>query len=344
MTQRNFSMEKYWNTLAENHRPRMAFNGESRQDWEDWEAQARAKLLELLGPFPERVPLNAEVEYAVNDKGIVRERVVFDSEKGMSVPCHVLYPENMGKYKTGAAIICCHGHGAFGKDAVAGIRADAEIEAEIAQCNYNYAEQLARKGFLTIAPDLRGFGERRDGLNPFPGRDACNVNFIKGAILGIYTLTLNIHDIRCCIDYLETRSEVNPKKIGMIGLSQGATMTTFCAAVDERIKAACISGYVNSWEKFGIERANFCGAQIVPEIYRYFDTDEIAGLIAPRAVLLEMGIFDQCFFIQDMLKGAEGVKQIYCAAGVPERMHQDIHPGPHAYSGTVAPEFFKKYL
>ena len=65
MTQRNFSMEKYWNTLAENHRPRMAFNGESRQDWEDWEAQARAKLLELLGPFPERVPLNAEVELSL---------------------------------------------------------------------------------------------------------------------------------------------------------------------------------------------------------------------------------------------------------------------------------------
>lgn len=344
MIQRNFSMEKYWNNIAKTHEPLLAFHGETQKEWEEWHYRAKEKLMEILGGFPAKVPLNAETEYAVEDCGIVRERVVFDSEEGMSVPCYVLYPRDMSKDRTGAAIICCHGHGAFGKDAVAGIKAGAEIEREIEQCNYNYAEQLARNGFLTIAPDLRGFGERRDGIDPFPGRDACNVNFVKGAILGIYTLTLNIHDICCCIDYLETREEVDPQRIGMIGLSQGGTMTAFCAAVDERIKAACISGYVNSWEKFGIERANFCGAQIVPEIYRYFDTDEIAGLIAPRAVLLEMGIYDQCFFIQDLLKGAEGTKEIYCAAGVPERLWQDIHPGPHAYSGKVAPDFFKKYL
>jgi len=53
--------------------------------------------------------------------------------------------------------------------------------------------------------DLRVFGERRDGLDPFPGRDPCNVNFIKGGDPGIYTLTLNIWDMKCCVDYLETR-------------------------------------------------------------------------------------------------------------------------------------------
>ena len=160
---------------------------------------------------------------------------------------------------------------------VAGIRSSPQHEANIAEHNYDYGAQMARAGFLTICPDLRVFGERRDGLDPFPGRDPCNVNFVKGALLGIYTLTLNIWDMKCCIDYLETRPEVDPGRIGMMGLSQGGTMTTFTSAVEPRIKAADISGYVNPWDGFGIQRANFCGSQIVPEVHRYFDTDDIAG-------------------------------------------------------------------
>ena len=88
-----------------------------------------------------------------------------------------------------------------------------------------------------------------------------------------------------------------------MGLSQGGTMTTFTAAVEPRIKAADIISYVNPWRGFGITRGNFCGSQIVPGIYRDLDTDDIAGLIAPRPLLIEMGIYDDCFFIQDLLKG-----------------------------------------
>ncbi|MDG0813596.1 hypothetical protein [Cohnella rhizosphaerae] len=73
-------------------------------------------------------------------------------------------------------------------------------------------------------------------------------------------------------------------------------MTTFAAAVDRRIKAADIIGYINSWEGFAIDRANFCGSQILPDIFRFFDVDDIAGLIAPRPLLIEMGIHDDCFF------------------------------------------------
>lgn len=209
--------------------------------------------------------------------------------------------------------------------------------------NYNYAEQMAKEGFLTISPDLRGFGERREE----PDRDSCNpcnLNFIKGALIGTYPLTLNIWDIKCCIDYLETRSEVDPTRIGMMGLSQGGTMTTFTSAADTRIKAADIMGYVNPWAGFAIYKSKICGSQVVPEIHKYFDTDEIAGLIAPRPLLLEMGIYDDCFYIQDLLKGFEGVREIYKAAGAEDRLWTDIFPGSHAFGGNKAFEFFKKYL
>ena len=121
-------------------------------------------------------------------------------------------------------------------------------------------------------------------------------------------------------------------------------MATFATACESRIKAADIIGYVNPWREFALKRANFCGSQIVPGIFRYFDTDDIAGLIAPRPLLLEMGVHDNCFFIQDMLKGYQGVKKIYRAAGCEDRLWADIHPGPHAFAGNKAFQFFEKYL
>ena len=58
---RNFSPSEYWNRLAENHIPEMAFRGSTRADFQQWESVARPKFTELLGRFPEQVPLNAEV-------------------------------------------------------------------------------------------------------------------------------------------------------------------------------------------------------------------------------------------------------------------------------------------
>ena len=341
---RNFSMNRYWLERFKDHVPEMSFKGSNIKEWEEWQAAAYPKLLELLREFPKRIDLNAEVEYSVEEGDLIRERVVFDSEEYMSVPCIVLRPKNMKPDKSNAAILCSHGHGAFGKNAVAGVRSSGEMTAEINALNYNYGEQMAKAGFLTIAPDLRVFGERSDGLDPFPGRDRCNVNFIKGVIMGVYTLTLNIWDMRCCVDYLETRPEVDPGRIGMMGLSQGGTMTTFTAAVERRIKAADIMGYVNPWYEFGIRRGNHCGSQIVPDVYKYFDTHDIAGLISPRPLLLEMGIYDNCFYIQDLLKGYEGVKKIYEAAGAGDKLYADIFPGSHAFAGNKAFEFFMKHL
>ncbi len=337
-------METYWNRLMDNWDPQHSFSGKTKSEWQAWYDTAYPQYRALLGEFPERVPLNAEVEYSVEDGDLIRERVVFDSEKHMSVPCQVLRPRTMRPDGANPAILCSHGHGQYGKDPVAGMRSSPGHVEDIAEMNYNYGEQMARAGYLTISPDLRGFGERRDGVDPFPGRDPCNVNFVKGALLGLWTLTGNIWDMQCCIDYLETRPEVDPQRIGMMGLSQGGTMTTFTAALDSRIKAADIICYVNPWREFGIAQANFCGSQIVPSIHRYFDTHDIAGLIAPRPLLVEMGIYDTCFYLQDTTVGFEGIARIYQAAGAADRLWKDIHPHAHSFGGDEAFDFFAAYL
>ena len=121
-------------------------------------------------------------------------------------------------------------------------------------------------------------------------------------------------------------------------------MTTFTTALDPRIKACDIIGYVNPFDAYGIRDGNFCGSQVVPEIYRYFDTFDIAGLIAPRPCLIEMGIYDNCFPFRDLCRGYDEVKAIYDAAGAGDRLECDIHPHGHAFSGAAAFDFFKNNL
>lgn len=344
MAHRNFSMIEYFNRVAKDWKPLLSFQGTSQADFEDWQARASEKFFELLGDFPDPVPLEAEVVFSIEDNGLIRERVIFDADEFMSVPATVLRPVDMKPDRTHAAILCSHGHGPYGKDPVAGNATTADKAANIAAHRYNYGEIMARAGYLTLSPDLRVFGERSDGGNPYPGRDKCNVHFIRGAILGIYTLTLNIWDMKCCVDYLQSRAEVDPERIGMMGLSQGGTMTTFATAAEPRIKCADIIGYLNPWERFGINRANFCGSQIVPGIFRYFDTHDIAGLICPRPLLVEMGVHDTCFFIEDQLHSFRALEKIYQAAGAEEDLWADIHPGEHGFANNKAHEFFAKYL
>lgn len=313
MANRNFSMKSYWMNKAREHQPALSFVQEDAGRWKEWHDEARQKLLHLLGDFPQKVDLAAEIEYSVEDGDLIRERVIFDSESYASVPCIVLRPKKMEANRNHAAIICCNGHPVdLGKDPVGGVRASGVHDELIALRNYNYGEQMARAGYLTIMPELRGFGERNDTCDK---HDVCDINYVKGSILGVYPLALNVWDMKCCIDYLETRPEVNPQRIGMMGLSFGGTVTTFTAAVDPRIKAADVMGYVNPFRGFGLERGNFCGSQVVPNLYQYLDTHDVAGLIAPRPLLVEMGMYDDCFFIQDLLEGYSGIQRIYEAAG-----------------------------
>ncbi len=344
MKNRNLSLIEYFNNKAKNWNPLLSFGGRTEKDWIKWKKKATKKLFELLGEFPEKVPLRPQTIWTKKGNGLIKEKIIFDSEKNMSVPCIVIRSEDTEPNGKNRAIVCSHGHGPFGKDPVAGLTSTKELIKNIREMNYNYGEQMAKRGFLTICPDLRGFGERSDGEEFYRFRPQCDVNFLKGMIMGIYTLTLNIWDIKCCVDYLETRPEVDPERIGMMGISLGGTMTTFATAVEPRIKAADIICYINTWETFGIKRGGLCGSQIVPDLYKYFDMYDIAGLIAPRPLLMEMGIQDSCFLIEHARKGFKGVKKIYKSAGVLDKLEADIHPGGHAVAGNKAFTFFDKYL
>ncbi len=91
-------------------------------------------------------------------------------------------------------------------------------------------------------------------------------------------------------------------------------------------------------------KGNFCGAQYMPGLLTIGDIAEVAGLIAPRPLVAEIGAQDMCFVADDARRSYEQVARIYAAAGAPDRLEADFHPGGHVWSGRKSFDWFARWL
>jgi dienelactone hydrolase len=347
MNDRNLSINRHYNALAAAHRPRCRFEGSSREDWRRWALELRAELRVSLGNMPPRVPLNSEILIEWRDDGLIKQRLVFDVEEGLSVTAYLFRPEQIDGPLPG--ILACHGHGPFGKEPVMGNDSSPELQANIQSHHYDYGLQMAKAGFAVMAIDFRGFGERDDRRSPHFhdvtwGRDQCNVHALRDQLLGRTLLGMNLHDAQCALDYLAQQGFVDPARLGVMGLSFGGTMATWIALTDERIKAADIICYSARFADFAMRSADFCGNQITPGLYALCDVPDLHGLIAPRPLLVEIGIHDEVFHIDSAMSCFREVEKIYAAAGAREKLELDLFGGGHRWGGNKLAAFFKHSL
>ncbi len=323
--------------------PEMAFTAKNREQFIVWKERLTKKVRELLGEMPEPSDLSPVKVVSEERENYIREKYIIQTEKDCFMPLYILIPKNGAKKHP--AILCCHGHGPYGKDPVAGaVNGNVEIRGLINAHNYNYGEQMAEKGFIAICPDWRSFGERIGYNNPFAPRDICNVHFIQHLILGRTLLGANVFDGMRAIDFLLTRDDVDADNIGCMGLSFGGTMATYMMLLEPRIKAGDIICYATTTKHYAVSRANFCGSQLVPNLYKYADVGDVIGAICPKPLLLESGANDNCFWLHSALEAHEKVSAAYEAAGERDKLQIEIFPGAHAFSGRMAFKFFARYL
>jgi fermentation-respiration switch protein FrsA (DUF1100 family) len=333
---RNLSNIEYFNRVCARQRPQLAFHGTTKQDWCTWRRALLARLHDLLGDFPQPCPLRPEIVEREDLGEVIREKVIFDCERDMSVPAYVLIPKSRRSGQRLPALLSSHGHG-IGKA--------AQVGPDPKLAGYRgHAYSFACRGFVTIAPDYRRFGERADDPQHYGGRDPCNVNFIKGSLLGLNLLTLDIWDAMRCIDYLERRPEVDRDRIGAVGNSFGGTMTMYVAALDERVKCAIVSCYLNTFEQYAIRQGNFCGSQFLPNLRRYAEVADLCGLIAPRPLLIIAGKQDEGFPFEATMKAYRHLQRIYAAAGVSDRLELDAFDGGHRFNEAKAFPWFDRWL
>lgn len=342
---RNLSIDAWFNQRAAQHQPLHRFSGTTRDDWLKWRKTLCPALIQSLGRFPIKVPLRPEVLAEWTEDGLIKQKIIFDVEEGLSATGYLFRPEQrIGRLP---AILCCHGHGLGGKEPVMGMRSTPELAAHIAERNYDYGLEMAKAGFVTMAIDWRGFGEREDRIKPTRNpveRDVCNLHYLRASILRCTMLGMNVHDGICAIGYLCDQDSVDARRIGVMGFSFGGTMATWLAICDERLRAANVICYSDRFADFAIRDINFCGSQITPGLYHLCDVPDLHGLIAPRPLLVEIGTRDECFHIDSAMSCFREVEKIYTAAGVRERLELDLFDGPHAWGGNKSVEFFRQYL
>ena len=306
-------------------------------DWADWRDSMHKTITELAREPQRCEHLSAPVATSALEPVIAHETVALQSEPDSIFLAHVLVPEKAN----GAALLCLHGHGyRFGE--TIGIDGNNPAQrALIERANYDYARQAARRGYVAITPEFRGFGHRADP--PRGPRDRCDNIFMRAIHFDQTVVGLQLCDLRASVDYLCRRPEVDPERIGCIGLSYGGRMTMYLTALDNRIKAAVSSGALNTFkERLAINSS--CGAQFLPGLLNYCDTPEIFGLIAPRPLLIELGGNDGCCPEIFASQAWTTIKRIYGAAKAADRLALDVFPGGHRWNGQRAWEWLEKWL
>ena len=310
----------------------------TREDWELRRAGIRQELWKLLGALPPR-PEKPNVRILSRElrEGYTVEKFEFDNGAGAVVPGYFLMPEKHTGRLPG--VLYCHWHGGqyhIGKEELFGTNA-APVPPGPA---------LARRGFAVLAIDAYCFGER-NGKGP-GGPDEKGVDGEQTASkfnlwVGRTLWGMIVRDDLMALDYLASRPEVDPSRIGVTGISMGATRTWWIMALDDRPRAgvavACLTRYQNLIEEGGLKYHGIY--YFVPGFLNHFDTEAVVALSAPRPMLFMTGDRDGGSPVDGIRKIETCVRPVYALYGKSVDFESLIYPGVgHVY----LPEMWEKTL
>ncbi|MFN7878050.1 MAG: alpha/beta hydrolase family protein [Pirellula sp.] len=285
---------------------------------EDWPIR-RAAILDgmqqVMGELPSRdslPPVATQVVSQVDsDPNILVEALRFESEPDVWVPSYLLIPKQPSNQPR-PAVLCLHQTIPIGKGEPVGLGGEP---------NLHYAIELARRGFIALAPDYPSFGEYRYDF-------ANNRKWKSGSLKAIW-------DNMRAIDLLVARSDVDATKIGCIGHSLGGHNTIFTSVFDERIKVAVSScGFTSFRKYYGGKLNGWTSDRYMPRIATEydlapdrvpFDFPQMIAAIAPRAFFSNSPQHDENFDCDGVRESIEAARPVFEALGVPDNL-QVIYP------------------
>lgn len=351
--------------LAASQRYTMSFSEGGFKNIDEFRAAARPKLLDILLSKPDKVEPKAEVVERVERDDHIREKVVFSTGPHFRVPAYVLIP----KKRTGKlpAIVDLHSHGGmflFGKEKVIDLGENHAAMADYHKRNYDgrpTATALVKRGYVVITIDAFFFGERRllmDADRKYGwDRAKYSLDDVKHlnqqcrgkettlakamAFAGLTWPGIVFWDDMRTIDYLVTRDEVDPKRIGCLGISMGGYRTTYLAALDERIKAACIVGFMSTVKpmiKAHVDTHSW--VHFLPGLHRLLDLPDVASLTAPRALLVQQCSQDRLFPLEGMKASVAKIAAVYEKAGIKDQFAGRFYDAPHMFTKPMQDEAF----
>ncbi|GGJ00550.1 hypothetical protein GCM10010885_07200 [Alicyclobacillus cellulosilyticus] len=297
----------------------------------------RARLRQRLGLSafgPLNGPLAPVVLERVTAGDVVRERIEFSTVGGLRMPAYVVVPNGLTPGERLPGVLLWHGHGP-GSRTMVGLAGDGWPAAPAGRLGDNVASALARRGLVVMVPEIAGFGDRRlqRDLRRDPNApNSCFSLSVSLLMAGRTLAGLRVAEAMRAADYLQTRPEVDPERIGSIGYSGGGMVTTLFAALDLRVRAAVVGIYANTFQQ-SILAMPHCICNYIPGLLEDAELPDILGLIAPRPLFIESGADDPIFPLAGTTEAVARVKEIYRRAGCEDRFDYHIFPGRHEIWG-----------
>lgn len=309
---------------------------DKKEDFSVWQKRAGAKLVELTGLEKfNKCNLCVSVEYKEENESFKEIRFVFQSEEGYFVPCLLCVPKNSRFGEKPPVMICLQGHGT-GMHISMGRPKFEPDEMKIKNGDRAFALGCLKRGYCALTIEQRNFGEK--GGNPRP---TCHASSLVALLTGRTIIGARVWDIMRAVDALEENFSdlCDTDKIYSMGNSGGGTATLYAFALEDRIKAAISScafcDFISS-----IGEQNHCECNYIPNIRNYFDMAEIAGIGAPKPLVIVSGMTDGIFPIEGAKAEFKRLKEIYYA-GSESCVHVIGSEGHRFYEEQAWSEFEK---
>lgn len=287
----------------------------------------RTTLVRLLGRTPARCALQPKVLERVALTGCTREKVSYMVEPGQRVSAYLFVPAGDGRQP---AVLCIHQHNReyhLGKSEPAGLSGNPE---------QFYALELAKRGYVTLAPDALCFEERQHSI--LRGADHERFEATRRLTEGSSLQAKMLWDLMRGLDYLLARREVDGRRIGCLGHSLGGQETLFLSAVDRRIAVGVSSCGFSSYRTIFSMAILHNYALYVPGILRYGDLDRVLGLVARRPFLVLAGSGDPLFPLAGVQTTVREARHAYGKAR--DRLQLEVFPIGHGFAAPMREEAY----
>lgn len=349
-----YGMENKLPTFAEAQIKRMtfplAYDPARDTDFNVWRAQARAKLLEcLLAPPPavEFKPVVVDRE----DRGTYEARkLVLNISADCRIPAYLLVPKGKGPFP---AMIALHDHGAhfsIGKEKVVrpfGVDQNVAEDARkwVKQCYGDrfIGDVLAARGYVVFAIDALFWGERgrREGVE-YEAQQELAANLLQLGMTWCGVITWD--DVRCA-EFVASLPEVDPKRIGAVGLSMGCHRTWMLCAASDRIAAGVAICWMGTNEALMAPGNNQTKGQsafsmIAPNLRNFLDYPDVAAIACPKPMLFYNGERDGLFPIPGVKAAYARMRRVWESQGAGDRLVTEIWPVPHEFNQAMQEKAF----
>ena len=371
----NWNPDRFLEYLYEKESPAYRFQASSQDEWQTWQKNLREAFANVLG-LPKIALLGAEesqvnavcgeaktassVEWLedVQLEGYRRQRISLPICPKLDTPIYILTPADSVPVPGGLlpvpgektakrpVVVAIHGHGYGSRDLV-GLRPDGIMRQPGDDKGYqkDFALELVRHGFVVLVPEVVGFGDMRltEDLKERVGTSSCHRLTTNLEMMGLTLGGLRVFQIQKILDYLETRDDLDTGRIGCMGISGGGLVCAFAAALDDRIKAAVVSGYTNTF-KSSVLAIPHCIDNFFPNLVRIAELPDLIGLIAPRPLLVESGTEDSIFPVAAVREAYAQLEKIYGLLDAGEKLDLDLFPGDHQIGGIKAYPWLQRSL